>query len=70
MTIAEFTDPEKASLNARIAEIASQWPTLDRAIACVNCRGLMASADEHGRCRHCRSESLFDAAALLNAEKA
>lgn len=68
MTIAEFLDGPETALNARITEIANEWPTLKQAIGCENCGGISRTADNR-RCRHCKSEAIFDAAALLNREK-
>lgn len=48
-------------------EAFANWPTLDEAVACANCRGLFRRA-ENAICPHCGSESVFDAAAVLNGE--
>jgi hypothetical protein len=49
-------------------EAFANWPTLDEACGCENCRCLFRRA-ENAICPHCGSESIFDAAAALNVER-
>lgn len=49
-------------------EAFANWPTLDEAFGCENCRGLFRRAD-NAICPHCGSASVFDAASALNAER-
>lgn len=56
-------NPEEM-LTERAATIAEQWPTLDSAWGCENCRALFRTAP-NARCPHCGSESVFDLLAAI-----
>lgn len=75
---------ETALLADRTEAAFGQWPTLGSAYGCMDCGGLFrtliirplndAGAGElagiAGSCPHCSSRSVFDAAAVLRAERA
>ena len=69
MTLTDLTSmmsaptPEQQVSNRAMAAM-DQWPTLDAAWGCENCKALMR-ATESGRCIHCGSEATFDAAAVV-----
>jgi rubrerythrin len=56
-------------LSQRFTSAMSAWPTLDEAWACLDCRGMFRKPD-NARCPMCNSESIFDVASVLNAERA
>lgn len=60
---------EEALLSERYLEAQSQWPTMDDCYGCLDCR-LLFKHPENARCPYCNSESVFDVAAAVNAERA
>jgi transcription elongation factor Elf1 len=56
-------------IDSRVRELMSEWPTLDTAFGCENCRSMIRKLDEHGRCPRCGSESVYDVAMALSVER-
>lgn len=57
--------PETPDEQARLEDLMAGWPTTDAAQGCMNCHAIFRELD-NGRCPHCKSESCFDVAALVN----
>lgn len=61
---------EEALIEERTESVLAEWPTLKHAWGCVNCEALFREpVGTARRCPHCRSESVFDAAAVLANER-
>jgi hypothetical protein len=58
----------EADIAQRTATALREWPTLDAAWGCENCRALFRGLDGSGRCVHCGSEAVFDVAELLKRD--
>jgi hypothetical protein len=59
---------EEELIEGRTNSVLADWPTLKHAWGCVNCEALFREPVQ-SRCPHCRSESVFDAAAVLATER-
>lgn len=61
---------EEELTQERTNQVLAEWPTLKQASGCVNCDALFREpTKEGGRCPHCKSKAVFDAAAVLASER-
>lgn len=59
---------EEELIEERTEAVLAEWPTLKAAWGCIDCNVLFREPMQ-GRCPHCQSESVFDAAAVLASER-
>lgn len=52
----------------RLRILLSEWPTLERAHGCMDCKVIIANLTEQRTCTRCGSASTFDVARLLRGE--
>lgn len=57
--------PDTTEEQVRLEGLMARWPTTDSAWGCMNCHAIFRELD-NARCPHCKSESCFDVAALVN----
>lgn len=60
---------EEELIEERTEAVLAEWPTLKQAWGCMNCDALFRWPQDGAHCPHCKSESVFDAAAVLASER-